>query len=250
ESFNNDLPYDQFIREQVAGDLLPSKDGGQVNRRGVIATGFLALGPKAIAQQDKKKMLYDVYDEQVDVTNKAFLRLTVSCGRCHDHKFDPILTKDYYAMIGMFASTRSFTDPESHVSVVLEKPLVPKEEFERYKAAKKENQAKENRVRIAIEEIVDEVKKSAAKELPPRLADYFLAARKVYQEGAASADAARLMNLNEETLKRWVDFLKPGENVRGYLNDWNAASPDKLTATAQGYQERIQKRFLEWEEKV
>jgi mono/diheme cytochrome c family protein len=72
ESFNNDLPYDQFIREQVAGDLLPAKDGGEVNRRGIIATGFLALGPKAIAQQDKKKMLYDVYDEQVDVTTKAF----------------------------------------------------------------------------------------------------------------------------------------------------------------------------------
>src|SRR5262245_25043733 len=71
ESFNNDLPYDQFIREQLAGDLLPAKDGGEVNRRGVIATGFLALGPKAIAQQDKKKMLYDVYDEQVDVTTKA-----------------------------------------------------------------------------------------------------------------------------------------------------------------------------------
>src|SRR5262249_1036283 len=158
ESFNNDLPYDQFIRERLAGDLLPAKDGGEVNRRGIIATGFLALGPKAIAQQDKKKMLYDVYDEQVDVTTKAFLGLTVSCARCHDHKFDPILTKDYYAMIGMFASTRSFTNPDSHVSVVLEKPLVPKEEFERYQAAKREHQEKERRVRIAIEEIVDEVK--------------------------------------------------------------------------------------------
>ncbi|HEX5084402.1 MAG TPA: DUF1549 domain-containing protein, partial [Blastocatellia bacterium] len=93
ESFNNDLPYDQFIREQVAGDLLPAKNPGEVNRRGIIATGFLALGPKAIAQQDKKKMLYDVYDEQVDVTTKAFLGLTVACARCHDHKFDPILTK-------------------------------------------------------------------------------------------------------------------------------------------------------------
>src|SRR5262245_46909274 len=121
DSFNNDLPYNQFVREQLAGDLLSAPefadDGRQVNRRGVIATGFLALGPKAIAQQDKKKMLYDVYDEQVDVTTKAFLGLTVACARCHDHKFDPILTKDYYAMIGMFASTRSFTNPESHVSI-------------------------------------------------------------------------------------------------------------------------------------
>jgi mono/diheme cytochrome c family protein len=249
ESFNDDLPYDQFIREQVAGDLLPAKDG-EVNRRGIIATGFLALGPKAIAQQDKKKMLYDVYDEQVDVTTRAFLGLTVSCARCHNHKFDPILTKDYYSMIGMFASTRSFTNPDSHVSVVLEKPLAPKAEFERYLAAKKEHQAKESRVRIAIEEIVDEVKDRAVKEHLPRLAAYFLAARKIYQDGAPLEDAARQADLNEELLKRWVDFLKPGVEVRGYLNEWNAAAPDKLAATAQGYQERFQKRFAEWEEKI
>jgi mono/diheme cytochrome c family protein len=250
ESFNDDLPYDQFIREQLAGDLLPAKNPGEVNRRGVIATGFLALGPKAIAQQDKKKMLYDVYDEQVDATTKAFLGLTVSCARCHDHKFDPILTKDYYAMIGMFASTRSFTDSESHVSVVLEKPLVPKEEFERYKAARREYQAKERRVRIAIEEIVDEVKEREVKEGSHRLADYFVAAREVYQVGAPAADVARRANLNEETLRRWADFLKPGDDVHGYLNEWNNAARDKLAATAQGYRERFQKRFAEWQEKI
>ncbi len=254
EAFNADLPYDRFIHEQVAGDLIPApesaSDGGQVNRRGVIATGFLALGPKAIAQQDKKKMLFDVYDEQVDVTTRAFLGLTVSCARCHDHKFDPILTKDYYSLIGMFASTRSFTDPESHVSVVLEKPLVPKKDFEQYKAARKAYQAKESRVRIAIDEMVSEVKDHAVKEHLPRLADYFLAARKVYQNGTPLADATRQMNLNEELLKRWVDFLKPGAEVRGYLNEWNAASPEKLATTAQAYQDRFQKRFTEWEEKI
>jgi mono/diheme cytochrome c family protein len=250
ESFNNDLPYDQFIREQVAGDLLPAKDGPEVNRRGIIATGFLALGPKAIAQQDKKKMLYDVYDEQVDVTTRAFMGLTVSCARCHNHKFDPILTKDYYALINIFASTRSFTDPDSHVSVVLEKPLVHRAEFERYKAARREHQAKERRVRIAIEEIVDEVKDRAIKQHSPRLAEYFLVARKIYQDGVSLEGAARQANLNEELLKRWVDFLKPGTEVRGYLNEWNAAAPDNLAATAQSYQERFLKRYAEWQEKV
>ncbi len=250
DAFNNDLPYDQFIREQVAGDLLPAKDGGEVNRRGVIATGFLALGPKAIAQQDKKKMLYDVYDEQVDVTSKAFLGLTVSCARCHNHKFDPILTKDYYSMLGMFASTRSFTNPESHVSAVLEKPLVPKAEFDRHLAAKKEHQAKEQRVRIAIGEIVDEVKDHAVVQHSAQLADYFLAARQVYHDGAPLADVSRQTNLNEEVLKKWIDFLKPGAEVRGYLNEWNAASPDKLAVTARGYHERFQKRFAEWSERV
>src|SRR4030095_15080361 len=86
EAFNHDLPYDQFVREQVAGDLLASPDGKEVNRRGIVATGFLALGPKALAQQDKQKMLYDVYDEQVEVVGKAFLGLTVACARCPDPK--------------------------------------------------------------------------------------------------------------------------------------------------------------------
>lgn len=106
----------------------PNSEG--INRRGIIATGFLALGPKAIAQQDKKKMLYDVYDEQVDVTSKAFLGLTISCARCHNHKFDPILTKDYYSMVGIFASTKSFSDPKPLVSQVYYKPLVTKEEYD------------------------------------------------------------------------------------------------------------------------
>ena len=95
-----------------------------MNRRGIVATGFLALGAKAIAQQDKQKMLYDVWDEQVDVTSKAFLGLTMSCARCHNHKFDPILTKDYYS-IGIFASTRSFTN-RNRTFPWSRKTLVPK----------------------------------------------------------------------------------------------------------------------------
>src|SRR5205085_6034240 len=133
KAFNDDLPYNQFVREQIAGDLLPATDGGEVNRRGIVATGFLALGAKAIAQQDKKKMLYDVYDEQVDVTSKAILGVTLACARCHDHKFDPLLTRDYYSMVSMFASTRSFKDPDARVSTLLFTPLVPKNDYDRYK---------------------------------------------------------------------------------------------------------------------
>src|SRR5947207_1336894 len=110
DAFNADMPYDQFVREQIAGDLLPGAEPGKFNRRGIIATGFLALGPKALAQQDKMKMMYDIYDEQVDVVSKAFLGLTVSCARCHNHKFDPILTQDYYSLVSIFASTQQFSD--------------------------------------------------------------------------------------------------------------------------------------------
>jgi hypothetical protein len=124
------------------------------------------------------------------------------------------------------------------------------EEFERYQAAKRTHQEKERRVRLAIEEILDDVKERAVKETSPRLADYFVAARRIYQDGEQPAGVALQANLNEESLKRWSDFLKPGVDVRGYLNEWNGAAPGKLAEVARGYQERFQKRFAQWEEKI
>ncbi len=251
KAFNDDMPYDQFVREQIAGDLLPAPDGAEVNKRGIIATGFLALGAKAIAQQDKMKMLHDVWDEQVDVTSRALLGMTIACARCHNHKFDPILTKDYYAMIGMFASTRSFTNPDSHVSVVLEKPLVPKAEWQQYQAAKKAHGEKDKRLRLALEVITDEVKDASVKENGARLAAYMLAARQVYQDGEKVEAVALRTKLKLALLQKWVNFLKPDPaKVRGYLNEWNAASldkqADKQAEVAQGYQTRFQRQLEEW----
>lgn len=250
EAFNNDLPYDQFIREQLAGDLLPSPNGEAVNRRGIVATGFLALGPKAVAQQDKKKMLYDVFDEQVDVTTKAFLGQTVACARCHNHKFDAILTKDYYSLINIFASTRSFTNPDSHVSVVFEKPLVPKADWEKYRAARSEHQAKEKLIRTEIDEVVDAVKEPAAKQLAARLAEFMLAAHKVYNDGAKPEDIARQTNLPEEMLKRWVKFLKPEDLTPQHLLVWRKVTDANRAEAAKAYQQSFQTRLHEWEERV
>lgn len=249
-AFNRDLPYDQFVREQLAGDLLPAPDAANVNRRGIIATGFLALGPKAVAQQDKKKMLYDVYDEQVDVTSKAFLGLTLSCARCHNHKFDPLLTRDYYSLLGIFASTRSFTNPGSHVSVVLEKPLVPKAEWERYQALKSAHQAKQQRASLALDEIVNAVKEPAAAQHAARLADYLLAAHRVYQGGQSVAEVAPQMKLSADLLKKWVEYLKPGDLTPPHLLEWRNAPPDKLSETARAYQARFQKRLSDWLETI
>ena len=103
-SFNQDKSFKQFIREQVAGDLLGRNKRKSTNDE-LIATGFLALGPKPLNQGNKTLFKFDVVDEQIDATTRAFLGLTVSCARCHDHKFDPIPTKDYYAIAGIFRST-------------------------------------------------------------------------------------------------------------------------------------------------
>ncbi len=111
-AFNEDKPYDQFVYEQLAGDLIPGDPGWQTFRDRITATGFLVLGPKALAEQDKEKFVLDVVDEQIDVTGRTFLGLTLSCSRCHDHKFDPIPTADYYSLAAIFKSTRTMADLE------------------------------------------------------------------------------------------------------------------------------------------
>ena len=105
-SFNADKPYDRFVREQIAGDLLP---GGTLQERAdrLTATGFLVIGPKMLAEDDPVKMRMDIIDEQLDTLGQTFLGLTLGCARCHDHKFDPLTQADYYALAGMFYSTKS-----------------------------------------------------------------------------------------------------------------------------------------------
>jgi hypothetical protein len=104
-AFNADKPYDQFLLEQIAGDLLPADPGTRHER--LAATGFLAVGPKVLAEPDEKKMELDIIDEQVDTLGRAVIGLTLGCARCHDHKFDPVSLEDYYGLAGVFASTRT-----------------------------------------------------------------------------------------------------------------------------------------------
>lgn len=106
-AFNRDKPYDQFLLEQLAGDLLPPAEDLAIKHERLIATGFLSLGPKVLAEVDAVKMEMDIIDEQVDTFGRAILGLTLGCARCHDHKFDPIRTDDYYALAGIFKSTRT-----------------------------------------------------------------------------------------------------------------------------------------------
>lgn len=104
DAFTNDKPYNQFIREQIAGDLLPANSPGEKADQ-LIATGFLALGVKDVNQRFKVRFTMDNIDEQIDTVSRSVLGLTVSCARCHDHKFDPIPTVDYYALAGIFHSS-------------------------------------------------------------------------------------------------------------------------------------------------
>ena len=105
DSFNKDLPFDQFNVHQLAGDLLPGPTGETILPVGMIATGFLVNGAWDRGDADKEKMVSDMVDDQIDTVGKAFLGLSLGCARCHDHKFDPISIEDYYALAGIFYST-------------------------------------------------------------------------------------------------------------------------------------------------
>ena len=122
-SFNSDKPYDQFLIEQLAGDLLPSRGDVRRDADAVIATGFLMLGPKALAETDKEQSRRDIIDDQIDTTGRAFLGLTLGCARCHDHKFDPIPAVDYYSLAGIFRGTEVFLDENRNATMWQERAL-------------------------------------------------------------------------------------------------------------------------------
>ena len=110
DALNADLPFDQFVVHQIAGDLLPSPTGEEVYPAGLIATTFLSNGVWDRGDADKEKIISDMVDDNIDVVGKTFLGLTLGCARCHDHKFDPITAADYYGMAGIFYSTHILKD--------------------------------------------------------------------------------------------------------------------------------------------
>jgi len=142
-AFNADRPFERFIQEQLAGDLLPYGTAHE-RARNLIATGFLVLGDLTVVEADKAKLRVDVIDQQVDKVGKAFLGMTLGCARCHDHKFDPIPMRDYYALAGIFSSTESVRKAEWGVwswPMVHELPETPAEQAERRARFERRRQA-------------------------------------------------------------------------------------------------------------
>jgi cytochrome c553 len=132
DSFHRDVPFDRLIREQIAGDLLPAS-GAIERERQIVATTYLMLGNTNLEEQDKKQLRMDVVDEQIDVISKGLLAQTVSCARCHDHKFDPIPTRDYYSLAGILRNVKVME--HANVSAWTEVPLpVPGEMEAKLKA--------------------------------------------------------------------------------------------------------------------
>jgi hypothetical protein len=235
DAFNRDEPYDRFMREQIAGDLLPAENGDEVNVRGIVGTGFLALGPKLIAEQDKKKMLYDMVDEEIDVASRAFLGLTIACARCHDHKFDPISTKDYYGLASILVSSKQLAKIDGTVSELYFAPLVPRDVAARYE----EHQTKIKDKQKEIDDLLADEAARYRDALAPHLADYLLAARRVYVDGVTAAEAAAERKLAVDLVAKWSDYLKPSSERRAHLELWYHAEPSSRESVADEYQKRF-----------
>ncbi len=140
DAFNEDKPFDRFIREQIAGDLLPHNSVRE-RAASLVATGFLVLGDIQIVEADKAKLLVDIIDQQLNKVGKVFLGLTLECARCHDHKFDPVSQRDYYAMAGFFHGTSTIYKTDRGVWSDVNVAELPETDAQ---AAEREKQAKQH----------------------------------------------------------------------------------------------------------
>lgn len=182
KAFREDKPYDRFLIEQIAGDLLEPEAGQspQESFDALVATGFLCLGAKMLAEDDPVKMQMDIIDEQVDTIARAVMGLTMGCARCHDHKFDPLTAEDYYGLAGVFKSTRTM-DTFSVVARWHERPLATaselkaREELQQLVSAQK--QVIEKKKGAATETILDEARRNAGAYLLAATRELQLASR-------------------------------------------------------------------------
>ncbi len=216
KAVNDDLPYDQFLIEQIAGDLV--NHDRPLHER-IPGLGLFALGP--VYYQDngeKDKALADEWDDRVDTLIRGTQAMTISCARCHDHKFDPLTMTDYYGLLGIFASTQ-----------YQERPAVPQEVVlarQQADAALKEQQ-------LEVDRYLATQARSVREKLIPEIPQYVAGAwrvmnplKKKANEKKVVTDVAKQMKLNEDLLRRWVAYLeeKPESGAvkseRPYLDGW------------------------------
>jgi hypothetical protein len=211
-AFNRDLPYADFVRYQVAGDLLPPRPGS-FDPDGIVATGLLALADFVPGDVDKEQMIADYVNDQIDVVGRAFLGLTLACARCHDHKFDPIRTEDYYALAGIFFSTRLIPGPVPGNTPLVRVPLLPPDEVARLKVQDEADRRRRAERERQLAGAADRDYLAHAQDLVARqTARYLVAACESRRQppGMAHdsvAELARRHRLDAALLAGWVKFL-------------------------------------------
>jgi len=244
EAFNKDLPYDRFTKLQIAADLMEDANADPTDRR---ALGFIGLGAIYARPNDLDRKRAEEWDDRVDTLSRTFLGLTVSCARCHDHKYDPIPTQDYYSLTGVIANTKN---------TLLS--IAPKDQVTAYETAKSKatfaDQAAKDFLQIEIDRIANEKADSFSTyalacwsynakklETPDLKADAFATAAKLDPRAFKSIDQyLRKGGGRSKKLEKWPDLLpkkegprEPSEEVKDLANEFmsivktNLAKPFK-----------------------
>ncbi len=202
KAFNDDMPYDLFVKAQIAGDLLDPS----IRVKTIPGTGFLGGGPWYYDNGAVEITHADERHDRVDVVTRGFLGVTVGCARCHDHKYDPIPTTDYYALAGVFLNT-----------VYHEYPMVPKAAYEEYKAREKAVEAKQK----LLAKFMSDESSQLAQTLAFQASKYMQAAWKV--TGEPKEDVTKVVDdekLDYELFDRWLKFLAKPPKHYPYLIKW------------------------------
>jgi hypothetical protein len=184
-AFNEDLPYDQFVVQQIAADLLPLEK----DKRPLAALGFLTLGRRFVNN------IHDITDDRIDVVCRGTMALTVACARCHDHKYDPIPTRDYYSLYGIFASS---TEPEEQPLLGLESEPKAREQY--LAERKKRIDERVNFRKTKQEELLDNLRKQTS--------DYLYVAQQALSDKGKLEDMAHERKLHPPVVRRWRESLE------------------------------------------
>ena len=233
EAFNSDMPYDVFVKAQIAADLMPGD-----NQKLLGGLGLFGLGPWYYGISHPPQARADERDERVDMVSRGLLGLTVACARCHDHKYDPISMQDYYGLAGVFASVhyRSY-------------PLASEQTIQDYKRQEKE-------IKDLEKEVADFLKRQSedlTRIFTRRTADYVIASWRVLSSGETDEEevackvdeVARRRKLDRKTLQRWVKYLGEPHEEHPYLDAWQrllqdeSATEEEVRQAAEGYQALI-----------
>ena len=213
KSFNADVPYDQFLKLQLAGDKMPGKTK-QEQEDNLTATSYLGAGPWVWDQAEPIQGRADERNERVDAVTRGMLGLTVACARCHNHKYDPVTQKDYYALVGVFAN-----------STYKEYPTVS----EAQAAAYTTNLAKLEKMQIDAQDYTRMASRQLADAYASQIAKYMMASWQVIGKPKSTVEeSAASAKVDPELLRRWVDYLKPEKpHPYDFLKDWDAMLADK-----------------------
>ncbi|HEY3840229.1 MAG TPA: PSD1 and planctomycete cytochrome C domain-containing protein [Bryobacteraceae bacterium] len=227
QAFNDDLPYDQFVKAQIAGDLMDEK----VRYKMLPATGFLGLGPWYYDNGSAEVTRADERHDRVDAVTRGFLGLTVQCARCHDHKYDPIPQTDYYALAGVFYNT-----------IYEEYPRAPKKVVEEYLRIEDDLDKKQKILQDFQQGLANELSRSLAYQTSTYLMGVWDVTSKSKKEIAQVVEARRL---DYEQLERWVKYMGKATDKYHNKNEWQA-----LIKKGGGMQEEAKKLADKFQDEV